>query len=209
VLGADFRHYIRLHRTLIWANRFAASTSFGRSPLIYYLGGVDNWTNLFQARTPTFDQSVNIDYSKNCSYQAVATNLRGFSQNIRNGSSFAVFNSEIRLPLIRYIANHPLSSAFLNNFQVVGFGDIGSAWSGLHPFSGENSWDTEVIPANPEPGTPVVVTINSNRSPIVGGFGAGVRTQLFGYFLRLDWAWGVENMEIQPRIFYLSLSLDF
>jgi len=55
----------------------------------------------------------------------------------------------------------------------------------------------------------VVVTINSNRSPVVGGFGFGVRTQLFGYFIRLDWAWGVENMEIQPRIFYLSLSLDF
>jgi len=91
----------------------------------------------------------------------------------------------------------------------VGFGDIGSAWTGLHPFSGENPWDTETIPANPEPGTPVVVTINSNRSPVVGGFGFGVRTQLFGYFIRLDWAWGVENMEIQPRIFYLSLSLDF
>ncbi|MDT8431431.1 MAG: hypothetical protein RQ746_07885 [Bacteroidales bacterium] len=209
VLGADFRHYIRLHRTLIWANRFATSTSFGRSPLIYYLGGVDNWTNFFQARTPTFDQSVNIDYTKNYSYQAVATNLRGFSQNIRNGSSFAVFNSEIRWPLFRYIANHPLSSAFLNNFQVVGFGDIGAAWTGLHPFAGENAWDTEVIPANPEPGTPVVVTINSNRSPVVGGFGVGARTQLFGYFIRLDWAWGVENMEIQPRIFYLSLSLDF
>ena len=209
VLGGDFRHYIRIHRSLIWANRFAASTSFGRSPLIYYLGGVDNWTNLLQLRTPTFDQSVDIDYTRNYSYQAIATNMRGFSQNIRNGSNFALINSEIRWPIFRYFANHPLSSAFFNNFQVVGFGDIGSAWTGLHPYTGKNAWDTEVIPNNPEPGTPVVVTINSNRSPIVGGFGAGVRTQLFGYFIRLDWAWGVENMEVQPRVFYLSLSLDF
>ncbi|MCK4751560.1 MAG: hypothetical protein KAT15_31095, partial [Bacteroidales bacterium] len=29
VVGGDFRHYIRIHRTLIWANRFAASASFG------------------------------------------------------------------------------------------------------------------------------------------------------------------------------------
>lgn len=209
VLGGDFRHYIKIHRSLIWANRFAASTSFGRSPLIYYLGGVDNWTNLLQLRTPTFDQSVDIDYSRNYSYQAIATNMRGFSQNIRNGSNFALINSEIRWPIFRYFANHPLSSAFFNNFQIVGFGDIGSAWTGLHPFTGDNPWDTEVIPNNPLPGTPVVVTINSNRSPIVGGFGTGVRTQLFGYFIRLDWAWGVENMKVQPRVFYLSLSLDF
>ncbi len=209
VFGADFRHYIRVHRSLIWANRFAASGSFGRSPLIYYLGGVDNWTNLFQRRNPTFDQSVDIDYTKNYSYQAVATNLRGFSQNIRNGSNFAVINTEIRWPVFRYFANHPLSSSFLNNFQIVGFGDIGSAWSGLHPFTRENAWDTETVPPNPEPGTPVVVTLNSNRAPVVGGIGAGLRSQLFGYFIRLDWAWGVENMELQPRIFYLSLSLDF
>jgi len=209
VAGVDFRHYIRIHRSLIWANRFAGSTSFGRSPLIYYLGAVDNWTNLLQLRVPTFDESVDIDYSRNYSYQAIATNLRGFSQNIRNGSNFALINSEIRWPVIRYFANHPLSSAFLNDFQLVGFADAGTAWSGLHPFTGENAWNTEVIPANPEPGTPVVVTINSNRDPIVGGIGAGMRTRLFGYFIRLDWAWGIENMELQPRIFYLSLSLDF
>jgi len=209
VVGGDFRHYIRIHRSLIWANRFAASGSFGRSPLIYYLGGVDDWTNLLMIRTPMFDQSVDIDYTRNYSYQAVATNLRGFAQNIRNGSNFALINSEIRWPLFRYFANHPLSSAFLNDFQIVGFGDIGSAWTGLHPYTGQNAWDTETIPNNPEPGTPVVVKINSNRSPVVGGFGVGVRSQIFGYFVRLDWAWGVENREIQPRIFYLSLSLDF
>ncbi|MCF8226073.1 MAG: hypothetical protein K9J30_09350 [Bacteroidales bacterium] len=209
VLGADFRHYIRIHRSLIWANRFAGSASFGRSPLIYYLGAVDNWTNLLQLRTPTFNESVDIDYTRNYSYQAIATNLRGFSQNIRNGSNFSLINSEIRWPLFRYLANHPLSSAFFNNFQIVGFGDIGAAWTGLHPFTGKNAWDTETIPNNPEPGTPVVVTINSNRSPIVGGIGFGVRSQLFGYFIRLDWAWGIEHMELQPRIFYLSLTQDF
>lgn len=209
VLGGDFRHYLKIHRTLIWANRFAASTSFGRSPLIYYLGAVDNWSNFLQLRHATFDESVDIDYTKNYSYQAIATNLRGFSQNIRNGNNFALINSEIRWPVFRYLADHPLSSAFFNDFQVVGFGDIGSAWTGLHPFTGENAWDTETIPNNPDPGTPVVVTINSNRSPIVGGLGVGLRSQIFGYFVRLDWAWGIENLEIQPRIFYLSLNLDF
>jgi hypothetical protein len=204
VLGADIRHYIRIHRTLIWANRFAASTSFGRSPLIYYLGSVDNWINLYQATVPTFDQSVAIDYTKNYAYQALATNVRGFSQNIRNGNNFAVFNTELRMPLFRYLAGHPLSSGFLNNFQVVGFADVGTAWSGPHPFTGENAWDTEVITNGP-----MTITLDANRDPIVAGYGFGIRSMLLGYFVRLDWAWGLENMQVQPRMFYLSLSLDF
>jgi len=204
VVGGDFRHYTRIHRTLIWANRFAASGSFGRSPLIYYLGSVDNWINIFQQRIPTFNESVDIDYSRNYAYQALATNLRGFSQNIRNGSNFAVINTELRWPIFRYLVGHPLSSAFLNNFQVVGFADVGSAWTGLHPFTDQNAWNTEVITNGP-----ITITLDANRDPIVAGYGFGVRSRLLGYFVRLDWAWGVENMEVQPRIFYLSLSLDF
>ena len=204
VVGGDFRYYLRIHRTLIWANRIAGSGSFGRSPLIYYLGSVDNWINLNQSDNPTFNESVDIDYSQNYAYQALSTNLRGFSQNIRNGSNFMVFNTELRWPIFRYLAGHPLGSGFLNNFQVVGFADIGTAWTGLHPFNDENAWNTEVIVNGP-----MTITIDANRDPIVAGYGVGARAQLLGYFIRLDWAWGVENMKVQPRMFYLSLSLDF
>ena len=204
VVGGDFRYYLRIHRTLIWANRIAGSGSFGRSPLIYYLGSVDNWINLNQSENPTFNESVDIDYSQNYAYQALSTNLRGFSQNIRNGSNFMVINTELRWPIFRYLAGHPLGSGFLNNFQVVGFADIGTAWTGLHPFSDENAWNTEVIVNGP-----MTITIDANRDPIVAGYGVGARAQLLGYFIRLDWAWGVENMKVQPRMFYLSLSLDF
>jgi len=204
VVGADFRHYLRIHRTLIWANRIAGSASFGRSPLIYYLGSVDNWINLNQSKVPTFNQSVAIDYSQNYAYQALATNLRGFSQNIRNGSNFLVINTELRWPIFRYLAGHPLGSGFLNNFQVVGFADIGTAWTGLDPFDNDNAWNTEIIQNGP-----MTITVDANRDPIVAGYGFGLRSQLLGYFIRLDWAWGVENMQVQPRMFYLSLSLDF
>ncbi len=55
----------------------------------------------------------------------------------------------------------------------------------------------------------MVVTLDANRNPIVAGFGAGARAQLFGYFIRADWAWGIEDNYLLPRIFYLSFSLDF
>jgi hypothetical protein len=204
VIGADFRHYLKIHRELIWANRFAASTSYGPTKLIYYLGGVDNWMGYLFNKIPMFDNTIPVDTKQNYGFQALATNLRGFSQNVRNGNNFALINSEIRWPFIRYFAGHPLRSNFLNSLQVVGFGDIGTAWSGKNPWSGENAWDNEVIENGP-----IVVTLDTNREPIVGGFGAGLRAQLMGYFVRADLAWGVEDHYILPKVFYLSFSLDF
>ena len=109
-----------------------------------------------------------------------------------------------RWPFIRYFAGHPLRSNFLNSVQVVGFGDIGTAWSGKSPWSGENGYDNQKIVSGP-----VTVVLDSNRDPIVAGFGVGARAQLLGYFVRADWAWGIENSYLLPRIFYLSFSLDF
>ncbi len=204
VLGIDYRKYIRIHRELIWANRFAASTSFGPTKLLYYLGGVDNWMGYLFNKVPMFDNTIPVTPNVNYGFQALATNMRGFSQNIRNGNSFALINSEIRWPVVRYLAGHPLRSNFLNSLQIIGFGDIGTAWSGNSPWSGKNGYDTQILSNGP-----VSVTLDSNRNPIVEGFGAGLRAQIFGYFIRADWARGIENNYLLPRIFYLSFSLDF
>jgi len=204
VIGGDFRHYTRIHRELIWANRFAASSSFGPTKLVYYLGGVDNWMGYLFNKYEMFNTSIPVSPTQNYGFQALATNMRGFTQNVRNGNNFALINSEIRWPFVRYFAGHPLRSNFLNSLQIVGFGDIGTAWTGSSPWSGENAYDTEVYRNGP-----VTVTLDSNRKPIVAGFGAGLRAQLMGYFIRADWAWGIEDGYILPRIFYLSFSLDF
>lgn len=205
VLGVDFRHYQKIHRDLIFATRFAASTSFGNSKLIYYLGGVDNWTNFSQS-TPTFIplNEIPLNKDENYVYQAAATNLRGFPQNIRNGNSFALINTELRLPFIKYFSNQPLNSSFWSNLQIVGFFDVGTAWSGLTPYSNENAYDKDVINNNS-----IIITLDTEREPIVAGYGLGLRAMIFGYFARFDWAWGIENQQINQGIFYFSLSLDF
>ena len=198
VVGIDFRNYQKISRTFIWANRIAASTSFGSQKLVYYMGGVDNW--LF----PKFDNNINVATDQNYAYQTLATNMRGFKQNIRNGNSFAVINSELRFPVFRYLINRPLKSDFFNNFQIIAFGDIGTAWTGSNPYSDKNALYTEVIENGP-----IKVTITTQKDPIVGGYGFGLRTKLLGYFIRGDWAWGVEDRKVLPNVFYLSLSLDF
>ena len=53
------------------------------------------------------------------------------------------------------------------------------------------------------------IKVEMQKDPIVEGFGFGARTRLFGYFLRGDLAWGVEDGRIRKPIFYFSLSLDF
>ncbi|MBU2650302.1 MAG: hypothetical protein KKA81_05160, partial [Bacteroidetes bacterium] len=198
VLGLDIRNYQTIHRNIIWANRFAASTSFGNNKLIYYMGGVDNWL------VPKFNNETPIDYSQHYAYQTLATNMRGFKQNIRNGNSFVLFNTELRWPVFKYFINRPIKSDFLNNFQVVGFGDVGTAWTGWDPYSSENSLFTRTIWNGS-----LNITVEEQRDPFVGGFGCGVRSRLLGYFLRGDLAWGVEDGSIRKPIFYVSLSLDF
>ncbi|MDQ3190069.1 MAG: hypothetical protein M3Q58_00590, partial [Bacteroidota bacterium] len=198
VFGLDLRHYIKIHRDFIWANRLAASTSLGTHKLIYFMGGVDNWL------LPKYDYETRIDYSQNYVFQTLATNMRGFHQNVRNGNSFAVINSELRLPVFRYLVNQPIKSDFINNFQIIGFGDIGTAWNGVSPYSEDNTLNTEIIYSNP-----FIITLKNQKEPIIGGYGFGLRSRLLGYFVRADWAWGVEDGVVMPRVFYLSLSLDF
>lgn len=200
VLGADFRHYLRIHRQIIWANRFAASTSIGNRKLIYYLGSTDN------AFVPTdnFNYNILIDREQPYAFQALATNMRGFIQNIRNGNSFALINSEIRIPLFQYIVNRPIRSDFFRNFQIVGFGDIGTAWTGFSPYNKENP-----LFRRDYAGNPISITVTKTVEPLVGGMGFGLRSRVLGYFLRADWAWGIDDGIVQDRIFYFSLGLDF
>src|SRR5690606_4975428 len=142
-------------------------------------------------------------------YHALAANMRGFSQNIRRGTNFAVFNSELRFPVFKYFIKRPIRSKFIRNFQFIGFTDVGTAWNGLGPWGKENSINKEVITDGPTQSPSIIVTVYRDINPIVAGYGFGLRTTMLGYFVRLDWAWGVEdNVSTEKPMFYLSLSLD-
>lgn len=200
VLGADFRHYQQIYKNFIWANRLAGSTSFGHHKLIYYMGGVDTW--LF----PRFNDSISVATDQNYAYQTLATNMRGFIQNIRNGNNFAVFNSELRFPMVRFFARKPIKSEFLNSLQLISFVDVGTAWNGLSPYYKDNPFFTQVYD---NPFKPYKITVYTQKEPIVAGYGLGLRARVLGYFLRADYAWGIEDGVVRKPVFYLSLSLDF
>lgn len=89
--------------------------------------------------------------------------------------------------------------------MVVGFFDLGTAWTGSNPHSDNNALFRKSVYRNP-----VEITIINQDDPIVAGYGFGVRSTVFGYYMRADWAWGIENGYVHDKsVFYFSLSLDF
>ena len=198
VVGLDFRHYEKIHRSMILALRLAGHTSFGHRNIITYLGGVDNW--LFQR----IDNETPIPTGEDYFFQALGSPVRGFFVNARNGNSFGVANAEVRWPIFDYFLNAPIKSDFVQNFQVLGFADVGTAWTGSNPYDEENQFNQVVLEQNP-----ITITIDNNREPIIWGYGFGLRSRVLGYFVRADWAWGVDDNRVMPRVFHLSLTTDF
>lgn len=200
VLGFDARHSFKLYKNMTLALRAAASTNIGSARLVYFMGGVDNWINA------KFDSGIWVDQSKNYTYQTLATNMRGFKQNIRNGTSFVLLSGELRVPFVQLIAGHQVPYEFFNSLQLNLFGDFGTAWTGFSPYSEDNCLYTRYVDSGP-----IHVLVRRQVDPFVGGFGVGLRCSLLGYFLRFDYAWGVEDFKIANKkgMFLFSIGTDF
>lgn len=211
--GVDVRHYLPIYRNIIWAVRGAADISWGNQKVVYYLGGVDGWLKFGNNEKRNSDNDVtgyryfdpNNRPQGNYAYQALALNLRGFKQNVSNGNNAVTINSEIRVPVFSSFFNRPINNAFLRNFQVVQFVDLGSAWNGR--YNGiERPTQNFSDPNNPT----VVVRLKAGGiGPLAGGYGFGVRSTLLGYFLRFDAAWQMDGFFRGRPQTYLALGLDF
>lgn len=200
VLGFDFRKSVHLFRNMTWATRLAASTSFGVSRLVYFMGGVDNWI------APKFNSTIWVDQTKNYQYQTLATSMRGFSQNTRNGTSFALLSTELRMPVVQLVTGKKISRPFFNSIQLIAFADLGTAWTGLTPYSEENCLYTRYIDSGN-----IHAVVKRQVDPWIIGVGAGLRASLLGYFLRFDYAWGIENFQVADKkgMFLFSIGTDF
>lgn len=202
-IGLDFRSYQPIYKNLIWATRIAAAHSDGNDKVVYFLGGVDNWIN------PQYSDYVPVNGGP-YGFQSLATSLRGYDQNARNGNNFAVINTELRLPVLTTFIKRPIQSSLLKNLQAVAFIDAGSAWNGFLP-NADNTARNYVfssVGAQPFTQNPIVLQVTVPNSAGLGvGYGAGLRTTVFGYFVRMDAAWNIDG-GVKP-IWYFSLGTDF
>jgi len=135
--------------------------------------------------------------------------VRGFIQNARNGDKYVLINSELRIPVFSAFINHNIKSEIIRDFELVAFFDAGTAWEGLSPFSNSNPLFNESIPNTPE-NPSVIINVTQYKSPVVMGFGPGLRTSVFGYFIKFDVAWGVDTQVITSKpTYYFSIGTDF
>lgn len=207
--GFDARAYYPIYRNFIWAGRVAGDFSWGNQKLIYYLGGVDNWLMLsdniksdgtYRYFNPANRPATDQDYA----FQTLAVNLRGFIQNAANGNNAVVINSEFRLPVFSTLLSKPINNAFLRNFQLTQFIDLGTAWNGAYDKLARPSMAYSVQDPT------VQVKINApGIGPFLGGYGFGARSTLLGYFLKLDAGWPMSGFFKGKPIWYISMGLDF
>ena len=193
--GFDARNYVPIYRNFIWAVRGSGDFSWGQQKIIYYLGGVDG--GLF----PKYSQNPrpqDPDYA----FQSLAVNMRGFPQNVANGNNAVVINSEFRLPVFSTLFNKPINNAFLRNFEVIQFFDLGSAWNGNY-----NKIERPYVVYGE---SPVSVLIKAGGiGPFVGSYGFGVRSTLLGYFLRFDTGWEMNGIFRGKPMVHFAMGLDF
>lgn len=211
--GVDVRHYLPIYRNIIWATRGALDVSWGDQKVVHYLGGVDGWLKFGSNEKRDNDGNLTYRYFEagegnrpdpdaGYAFQTLAVNLRGFRQNIANGNNALVLNSEIRVPVFSTFLNRPINNAFLRNFQLVQFFDLGSAWNGRY--------DKIERPGVPYTNGPITVRLKAGGiGPLAGGYGFGARSTLLGYFIRFDAAWQMNVFFQGKPQMYVALGLDF
>jgi hypothetical protein len=206
-IGFDGRYYHSIYRNFIWAGRVAGDYSFGDQKLIYYLGGVDGWlmfgNNVKSDGSDRFFNTQNPPSNDEpYAFQSLAVNMRGFKQNIANGSNSLVINSEFRLPVFTTLFDKTINNAFIRNFQLTQFIDLGTAWSG--------GFGKIKRPEIAYGTSPVTVRVKAGGlGPFAGGYGFGARSTLLGYFIKFDASWQMNGFFKGKPQTYFSLGLDF
>ncbi|RFP63581.1 hypothetical protein D0N36_18600 [Hymenobacter lapidiphilus] len=211
-LTVDLRHYQKLHRQLIWANRasFGQYIGGGATPPFFRLGGMDNWLNYEYTDARYINEKGELAAGPSqldptqMFYQQFVTNLRGYDYSKRVGRKYVLFNSELRLPIVQYFSRRPIESGFFRNLQLTAFGDMGTTYSGSNPFSVNNSNNTQIKDLGGFSATVINFT-----NPLLYGYGAGIRTTMLGFYVKGDVAWGREQYTTKGPKIYGTLGYDF
>ena len=196
--GWDVRYYKPIYRNFIWAFRSSADFSWGKQKIVYYLGGVDGWFN------PQFNYNKPPAQDQTYAFQSLAVNMRGYNQNIANGNNAMVFNSEFRLPVFSTFIQTPINNAFVRNFQLVQFFDMGTAWNGKY-----NGIQRPYQDYSDTSGHVTVRIDAGGLGPFAAGYGFGARSNILGYFAKLDVAWPMLGVFRGKPIWYFALGFDF
>jgi hypothetical protein len=194
-IGLDARNYIGLYKNIILASRVSYATSMGKTRMLYKVGGIDNEI------VPNYNNFIpTIDTSVTYGYQTIVTNLRGHTQNARNGDTYMLLNEELRIPVINTFTDRQFKSKFINNLQLVFFFDLAQVGMGPTAEGDDFRYTTTTIKNG------VTITNAKISQPVMMGYGYGIRTQILGHFAHIDV--GYNNTNRKPR-WSIGTEVDF
>lgn len=196
--GFEGRWHLPFLKKSSFSQRVFSNISLGSQRILYHVGGTENWlVPQYESQNPLTTQG---DYV----YSALSTEVRGHGYGARKAASVFGYTAELRIPVFQYLLSHNYKNSLLRNFQVICFYDAAVVWDGFLPEIHKSS-TVDYVAENPV----VKINLQYNREPWIAGSGFGLRTSLFGYFIRIDHAWQVNQYKFtQPRWLF-SLGLDF
>ncbi|HET8859892.1 hypothetical protein [Marivirga sp.] len=216
-LYLDLRNYQKVFREITFASRFYAGGFFGKNSPYFMLGGVDNWVfrRINQPRPNSDNVSIEDNpltltsaespvHNKHILFHDFVTGLRGFQLNEFSGKNVMLLSNELRFPIFRVLSNNAMTSDFARNFQLIGFYDIGTAWLGGSPWDQNNSINRQTIESEN-----FSAVIRNYKNPWLSSLGMGIRTTILGYYVRLDYAYPIEDYIVQNPKLSLSIGYDF
>ena len=192
-LLGDGRQYIDLGRgRYILALRISGGTSLGPTQQLFYTAGVQNWINRELDNLNGFP----IDDISDFILATPILPLRGYHINARSGTNFGLFNAELRFPIATSLIPGPIPLLPFYNIEGSIFMDVGAIWGGRGLGNPINFFRTN------EEGDRVF-------DDILPSAGFGVRSILFGYPVRLDFAWPHDGQKFGKQRTYISFGFDF
>lgn len=186
--AADFRHYIPLDRLGLFniATRFTGAASFGPDPQQFFIGGMDGmWINSRFA-----DQGIPIEDAEDYSLLSPVFPLRGTSWGESTGSKYGLVNLELRVPLL--YGGGGLLASIIPYLGGTVFIDAGAAWNDELSLTRTLTQTGETV-----------------TDDLLMSAGIGLRAFLFGYPVRVDFAWPYDIQQWGPMRVYFSLGADF
>lgn len=182
----------RIGENLIWQNRVDFANSTGNANTIFALGGNRN-----QYRPTVHSNPLIID---DAAFIRPVYGVRNFAINTRSGNTYGFVNSELWLPVNKYLGKRPIKNIFLQKLWLIGFADAGTAWFGPSPNDKKNIANvTHIYDGR------LNISIYNAKNPFIYSGGLGLRTSIFGYFVRYDLAWTYDNNVINSGVSMISL----
>ena len=165
------------------------------NPRYFLLGGIPHWINyevLNRSQLPLLGPAGGY-------YLNTFVTLPGYPYHARQGRNLLIGNVALRIPLLAGNPPAILPTRPIYNLEWKIALYTGTVWSTGNPFSQKNPIDAEYIYR-----PPLVISVQTLRSPFLISFGTGVKFRLMGLPIEGSLFWPVEDGRVGKVQFLLG-----